>query len=180
MSVDTVEQSPPQAEAARVETPQKRRQRISTGVLIAIVGVLLVIGLASTTGSARFALSDAFDAVQLPTVTLPGFTTVLVCALALPCGRSRLPVRPDARSVAGVGGCRGRAGRRDGLPDLGGVWSRLALPGQQPVRRHLVAGYASGLWCALRGVVRTVGSGQRVDRGPVPLGSFRCRDGRAV
>ena len=81
MSVDTVEQSPPQAEATRVETPQKRRQRISTGVLIAIVGVLLVIGLASTTGSARFALSDAFDAVQLPTVTLPGFATVLVCAL---------------------------------------------------------------------------------------------------
>ena len=65
----------------RVETPQKRRQRISTGVLIAVIGALLLIGLASTTGSARFALSDAFDAVQLPTVTVPGFATVLVCAL---------------------------------------------------------------------------------------------------
>ncbi len=81
MSVDTVEQAPPHTEAARVETPQKRRQRISTGVLIAVVGVLLLIGLASTSGSARFALSDAFDEVQLPTVTLPGFATVLVCAL---------------------------------------------------------------------------------------------------
>ena len=35
MSVDTVEQAAPHTEAARVETPQKRRQRISTGVLIA-------------------------------------------------------------------------------------------------------------------------------------------------
>ena len=61
MSVDTIERAAPQPELARVETPQRRRQRISTGVLIAVVGVLLLIGLASTTGSARFALSDAFD-----------------------------------------------------------------------------------------------------------------------
>ena len=81
MNVDTAEQVPPQAEAAQLETPQKRRQRISTGVLIAVVGALLLIGLASTTGRARFALSDAFDEVQLPTVTVPGFATVMVCAL---------------------------------------------------------------------------------------------------
>jgi simple sugar transport system permease protein len=81
MSVDTVEQAPPATDVHRVETPQKHRQRISTGVLIAVIGALLLIGLASTTGSARFALSDAFDAVQLPTVTVPGFATVLVCAL---------------------------------------------------------------------------------------------------
>ena len=80
MSVDTVEQAPPHTAAARVETPQKRRQRISTGVLIAVVGVLLLVGLASTSGSARFALSDAFDKVQLPTVTVPGFAT---CASTL-------------------------------------------------------------------------------------------------
>ena len=81
MSVNTVDRTASHTEDASVETPQKRRQRISTGVLIAVVGVLLLIGLASTTGSARFALSDAFDAVQLPTVTVPGFTTVLVCGL---------------------------------------------------------------------------------------------------
>ena len=81
MSVDTVEQAAPAIDVHRVETPQKRRQRTSTGVLIAVIGALLLIGLASTTGSARFALSDAFDAVQLPTVTVPGFATVLVCAL---------------------------------------------------------------------------------------------------
>jgi simple sugar transport system permease protein len=81
VSVDTVEKAAPATEAARVETPQKRRQRISTGALIAVVGVLLLIGLVSTSGSARFALSDAFDVVQLPTVTVPGFATVVVCAL---------------------------------------------------------------------------------------------------
>ena len=32
---------------------------------------------------ARFALSDAFDEVQLPTVSLPGVVTVLACALLL-------------------------------------------------------------------------------------------------
>ena len=95
MSVDTVERAAPHTEVARVETPQKRRQRISTGVLIAVVGVLLLIGLASTTGRARFALSDAFDQVQLPTVTLPGFTTVLVCG----CSASRL------RSATCPAGC---------------------------------------------------------------------------
>jgi ABC-type uncharacterized transport system permease subunit len=81
VSIDTVERASPPTETARVETPQKRRQRISTGVLIAVVGALLLIGLASTRGSARFALSDAFDPVQLPTVTVPGFATVFVCAL---------------------------------------------------------------------------------------------------
>jgi general nucleoside transport system permease protein len=81
MSLDTVERAAPDAELAQVETPQKRRQRVSTGLLIAVIGLLLLIGLFSTRGSARFALSDAFDEVQLPTVTVPGFATVIVCAL---------------------------------------------------------------------------------------------------
>ncbi len=72
----------------RVESEEKRRQRLSTGGLIAVVGVLLLIGLGSTTGEARFALSDAFDEIQLPTLTVPGFATVAVCAvLCLLCGR---------------------------------------------------------------------------------------------
>ena len=108
MSLDTVEQAAPPTEAARVETPQKRRQRISTGVLIAVVGVLLLIGLVSTTGSARFALSDAFDEVQLPTVTVPGFATVLVCALlCLSAAVGYLSGRMQ-RSLAGVGGMQSR------------------------------------------------------------------------
>jgi ABC-type uncharacterized transport system permease subunit len=66
-----------------VESAEKRRQRLSTGILIAVVGVLLLILLPSTSGAARFALSDAFDEVQLPTVALPGTGTVLVCAVLL-------------------------------------------------------------------------------------------------
>lgn len=66
-----------------VESAEKRRQRLSTGALIGVVGVLLLILLPSTTGVARFALSDAFDEVQLPTVSLPGVVTVLACALLL-------------------------------------------------------------------------------------------------
>lgn len=66
-----------------VESAEKRRQRLSTGALIGVVGVLLLILLPSTTGSARFALSDAFDEVQLPSVSLPGTGTVLVCAVLL-------------------------------------------------------------------------------------------------
>ena len=58
-------------------------QRLSTGVLIGVVGVLLLVLLPSTTGQARFALSDAFDEVQLPTVALPGVVTVVVCGLLL-------------------------------------------------------------------------------------------------
>ena len=69
------------ASTHRVESRERHRQRLSTGALIAVVGVLLLIGLGSTTGVARFALSDAFDEVQLRTVTAPGFGTVAVCAV---------------------------------------------------------------------------------------------------
>ncbi|MGI8768438.1 MAG: ABC transporter permease [Propionibacteriaceae bacterium] len=64
-----------------VESKQARTHRLSVGLLIAIIGVGLLILLISTHGSARFALSDAFDAVQLPVVTLPGLPVVLLCGL---------------------------------------------------------------------------------------------------
>jgi general nucleoside transport system permease protein len=64
-----------------VEPAEKRRQRRSTGVLIVVVGVLLLVLLISTAGVARFALSDAFDPIQLPTVSVPGLGTVAVCAV---------------------------------------------------------------------------------------------------
>ena len=105
--------------------------------------------------------------MQLPTVTLPGFATVLVCALLCLAAGGRLSCRPDAGSVAGVGRNRGRAGRRDGTSDLGGVWSRSAVPGQQPVRRHAVAGHArwfsapfAGCLCERSGVVNVSIEGQ--------------------
>ena len=95
----------PAGDGDRVESPEKRRQRRSTGVLIAVVGLLLLTSLASTTGVARFALSNAFDEVQLPTVSLPGLGTVAVCAvLCLLAAAAFLSGRLSGRlpAVAGV------------------------------------------------------------------------------
>lgn len=69
-------------EAARqIEAPEDRIQRLSTGTLLGVVGLLLVWATFNTNGDATIALSDAFDAVQLPTVVLPGTLTVAVCAV---------------------------------------------------------------------------------------------------
>jgi len=65
----------------RAESAAKRRQRYSAGVLIILAGALLLFFLFSTQGLARFALSNAFDAVQLPTLEVPGFATVAVCGV---------------------------------------------------------------------------------------------------
>ena len=97
--------------AQRVESKEKRRQRLSTGALIAIVGVLLLVALGSTTGVARFALSDAFDEIQLPTLTAPGFATVAVCAVLC--------------LLAAVGYLTGRM--RGRLPALAGTIAGLAV-----------------------------------------------------
>ncbi|NLE97308.1 MAG: ABC transporter permease [Propionibacterium sp.] len=66
-----------------VESAAKRRQRLSSGTLIALVGLLLGIGAFTSTGSSRIALSDAFDEVQLPTITLPAVPVVAMCAAIL-------------------------------------------------------------------------------------------------
>ena len=88
-----------------VEAAEKRRQRISTGVLIAVVAVVLLILIPTTSGTARFALSDAFDEVQLPTLTVPGVVTLAVCAvLALAAAVGFLSGRCDEGQRAGARG----------------------------------------------------------------------------
>lgn len=68
-------------DVAVVEAGQDRIQRLSTGGLLLVVGLLLVWAIFSSDGIARIALSDAFDAVQLPVIPLPGTVTVTICAV---------------------------------------------------------------------------------------------------
>ena len=65
------------------ESRDARRARLSTGALLLALGLLLAFLTTRTSGDANFALSTPFDAVQLPTLTLPGLPTVIVSAVVL-------------------------------------------------------------------------------------------------
>lgn len=79
--VSGLSDAPEQLDFTVVESRDARRARLSTGALIGVVGLVLAVLVFSTRGVARFALSDAFADVQLPTVELPGAPVVALCAV---------------------------------------------------------------------------------------------------
>ena len=102
-----VMESPLRLEVA--ESRDARRARISTGALLAAIGAALLIASFRTRGDAQFALSGYLDAVALPTFTLPGLPTVLVCGLvtlvagvALILNRVPAAVKPWLAPAAGL------------------------------------------------------------------------------
>ena len=102
MSVDII---PTTVEKTIVESPEKRAQRVSTGVLITVIGLLLLAMAFTVAESGLIALSDAFADVKLPTIEVPGTATVVVCALlVLGAGVGFLSGRlsPRLRTAAGV------------------------------------------------------------------------------
>jgi len=94
----------------QAESPEDRSHRRTMGVLIGLIAVLLFWLSSITHGSASFALSGYFDAVKLPTITVPAMATVLVCAVlcALACAGSfvsQVPsrLRTTLNVLAGIG-----------------------------------------------------------------------------
>lgn len=105
MSTDTKLEHTLEPHRVCIESPEARATRISTGVLVTVIGTLLLAMAFTTAATGRIALSDALADVQLPTITVPGTATVLVAALLVLGGgigilSGRLGHR--ARRIAGV------------------------------------------------------------------------------
>ncbi|WP_051208014.1 ABC transporter permease subunit [Propionicicella superfundia] len=86
MSATPVMAAPQVSGVERLESSERRRSRLSLGVLLLVLGLGLAALLLDIEGTASFALSDAFDEVQLPVIAVPGFPTLLACTLLLLAG----------------------------------------------------------------------------------------------
>lgn len=152
MSTETISIIPEAVAAEHIESPAAKAQRISTGTLIGIVGVILLV-MAFTLGGATgtIALSDAFDDVQLPSIPVAGRPVVAVSAiLVLLAGAAifsgRLPRwgRVVAGTIAGVGVLVGF---------IAWVAASSALPFTLTSQLNLTLAYATPLFFGVLGGV---------------------------
>lgn len=153
-------------ELAHTESREARTQRISTGVLIGIMGALLAYLALGTRGTSLFALSNALDDIQLPTIALPSLPTVAIAALlTLLAAAGFLSGRLAGRwpaiagTVAGIAvivGFLAWAAADRGLPFA--VTNQLQ--GTLNVATPLVLGALAGVLCERAGVVNVAIEGQ--------------------
>lgn len=146
-------------ELAHTESAAGRTARLSTGSLLVALGLLMLWLGFGTSGDTAYALSDAFAAVELPTIVLPALPTVLICAaITTAVGAGFLSARLQGRnrtvaaSVAGL------------TVVLGFVsWAAAGSPYPFPVSNQLsgtialatplVFGALAGVLCENSGVV---------------------------
>lgn len=163
-SQTVIDNAPIQLEST--ESAASRRARLSTGGLLLLLGALMAALGVQSSGSAGFALSDAFAAVQLPTLTVPALPTVLACAaLTLLAGAGFVSGRLWGRSrtlaatVAGVAVTLGfvtwaAAGSAYAFPVANQLSGTVALA------TPLVLGALAGALCENAGVVNVAIEGQ--------------------
>ena len=109
LPADASEALDKELEFEQVESREARTHRLSTGVLIGIMALVLFFLLTKTSGEAHFAFTDALAGKELGSLSVSGFPVVLVSAIACLLaagaffmGRNRHTLTITAGVVAGI------------------------------------------------------------------------------